>query len=488
MTLSRLVLALGVLLASVSLYADDKSPPAASEEISYFKQIRPLFQQHCQGCHQPAKAQGSYVMTDYATLMKSGESGKPSITPGQPDKSYLLDEIRVKDGQAEMPKNRDPLKTPEYKLIEDWIRQGAKDDTPASAKAVAYTAENPPQYAAPPVITSLAFSPDGKHLAVTGYHEILLFTADGKQRVARFVGMSERIQSLAFSPDGKLLAAAGGAPGRFGEVQIWNIAREELMVSTPVSYDTVYGLSWSPDGKAVAVGCADNTVRAFDPSNGQQILFMGTHADWVLGTTFSRDGEHLVSVSRDMSVKLTEVATQRFIDNVTSITPGALKGGLMAIDVRPVTEQKLQKVPPDTPGAKPKQYDEIIVAGSDGTPRLYKMHREEKRVIGDDANRIRQFDPMTGRISTIRFSPDGLKVAAASSLDGKGQVRVYDANTGKTLIDCEGVNGPAYTVTWTPDGKTIASGGFDGKVWLHDAATGKLIKAFDPAPVSTAQK
>jgi hypothetical protein len=49
-------------------------------------------------------------------------------------------------------------------------------------------------------------------------------------------------------------------------------------------------------------------------------------------------------------MKLTEVPTQRFIDNVTSITPGALKGGLIAVDRRPLKEKKLQKVPADTPG------------------------------------------------------------------------------------------------------------------------------------------
>ena len=43
-------------------------------------------------------------------------------------------------------------------------------------------------------------------------------------------------------------------------------------------------------------------------------------------TAFSADGSHLVSVGRDMTVKLTEVATQRFVDNITSITPGALRG------------------------------------------------------------------------------------------------------------------------------------------------------------------
>ena len=50
-------------------------PLAAAEKVSYFKDVRPIFQQNCQGCHQPAKAQGGYVMTDHPSMLKVGDSG-----------------------------------------------------------------------------------------------------------------------------------------------------------------------------------------------------------------------------------------------------------------------------------------------------------------------------------------------------------------------------------------------------------------------------
>jgi WD40 repeat protein len=145
----------------------------------------------------------------------------------------------------------------------------------------------------------------------------------------------------------------------------------------------------------------------------------------------------------------------------------------------------MQKVPEDTPGVAPKVYDELVIAGADGTPRLYKMHREVKRQIGDDANKLREYEKMPGRISGLAFNADGKFFAAASSLDGKGEVRVYETDTGKKVV-CEGVVGPAYAVAWHPDGKTIASAGFDGTVWLHDATTGKLTKSFVARPPTTA--
>ena len=79
------------------------------------------------------------------------------------------------------------------------------------------------------------------------------------------------------------------------------------------------------------------------------------------------------------------------------------------------------------------------------------------------------------------FNADGTKFAAVSSLDGKGEVRVYDTASGAKVV-CEKVTGPAYAVSWHPDGKTVASAGFDGTVWLHDPTTGKLLRSIVVLP------
>jgi WD40 repeat protein len=204
----------------------------------------------------------------------------------------------------------------------------------------------------------------------------------------------------------------------------------------------------------------------------------------VLGTVFSKDSSYLVSISRDRSVKLTEVATQRFIDNVTSITPGALKGGLMALDRNPVKRDQKVKSKAAGTDMSEKWYDEVLVAGADGVPRLYQMHRTSKRVIGDDANKLREYPAMTGRIHALRFSPDGALFAAGSSLDGKGEVRVAQTADGKVVSKLEGEPGAVYTIAWRPDGKVLASAGFDGTVRLSDPATGKKIKEFIPVPLA----
>lgn len=463
-------LAAACLLAFISAIASAEEPAPASDSavqqpVSYFKQVLPIFRtKNCTGCHQQAKRGGEYVMTEFADLLKGGETGEPAIVPGDPAKSNLIAQITPAGGKAEMPKDSPPLTAAEIEIITKWIAQGAKDDTPASNKPQ-YDAEHPPIYMAPPVLKSVEYSPKGDVIAVAGYHEVLLHKPDGSGLVARLVGQSERIESARFSADGKFLAVAGGSPGRFGELQIWDVEKREMKLSVMLGYDTCYGASWSPNGKMVAIGCPDNTMRAFDVETGKQVLFSGAHNDWVLDTAFSTNSDHVVSVSRDMSMKVVEVATQRFIDNVTSITPGALKGGLISVQRHPTK-------------------DEFLAGGSDGQPKIFKMLRTEARKIGDNANLIREFGALPGRVFGVAYSPDGNRIAAGSSNDGVGEIRVYNAMDGAVVWQMSVPEGGIYTIDFSPDGASLVAGGFDGDVRLYNAADGKLMKQFTPVQVS----
>ena len=132
--------------------------------------------------------------------------------------------------------------------------------------------------------------------------------------------MSERIEAVTFSPDGKNLALAGGQPGRMGEIQVWDWRVQKLKLSHSVTYDTLYGVSWSPDGTLLGFGGSDSSVRVIQSTDGKQISYMSGHNDWVRGTVFSEDGNSIFSVSRDKTVKQTDVKTERFIGNVTTLS------------------------------------------------------------------------------------------------------------------------------------------------------------------------
>lgn len=459
-----LTLALCSVPTIVGVRIEDELPP---EPVSYEREIAPLLRQHCLGCHQPARAKGKLDLTTHASILRGGRGG-PAVVPGNPEDSLLLELTESIDGEApEMPVDAAPLNETQRDLLRRWVAEGATNDS--SSESNAPTASNPPKYPRPPVLTSLDHSPDGELLAISGYHEVLVWRHDGSELVARLVGLSERIETVVFSPDGEFLAVAAGTPGRSGELQIWSRSSWKLSRSIPVGFDTIYGASWSPDGTLVAIGAADHSLRAFEIETGEQVLFQGAHNDWVLGTTFSTDGSHLASVGRDRSLKLTKVETQQFIDNITSITPGVLKGGLMSVERHP-------------------ERDELLVGGADGAPKIYRMYREKKRVIGDDFNLVRAFEAMDGRLFDVAWTPDGMQVAAVSSerREGRalGELRLFNVEDGKLLWSHVSPAG-LYAMDVHPSGTTIAVSGGAGVIELVNAKTGELVKQFSPLPPGT---
>jgi hypothetical protein len=284
-----------------------------------------------------------------------------------------------------------------------------------------------------------------------------------------------------------------------GEVQIWDVAKRELLLSVPVTNDSVFGVSWSPDGKRVAFGGTDKSVRAVDVETGAQVLYQAVHDDWVLGTAFSTDGSYLVSVGRDMAAKLVEVSTQRFVDNITSITPGALKGGIQSVVSHPLR-------------------DEIVFGGADGTPRIYRMQRITARQIGDDANQLWELPALPGRIFGVDMTTDGKTIAAGSSLDGHGTVHVYrmepvpaipetvQAILNKpvqnrsadeiaqlrkhfeqgvqVLAKVDVAEGGVFAVALSPGGDRVAAAGSDGKVRIFDSQNGAPLASFVPIEIT----
>ncbi len=462
--ISRTFLAMLMLTAgNLSGQAADTDSAGEIKPASYYRDVRPILQRHCSGCHQPAKAGGELRLTSLEDLRKGGESGA-GIVAGKPDDSLLVQYI-IGD-PPEMPKQAAPLSPEQIDTIRRWIQSGAEDDTPAAARDN-ISAEHPPVYAAPPVITSLAYSPDSQLLAVTGHHEVLLHHADGSGQVARLVGHSPKINSVRFSPDGKWLAAVGGAPAMFGEVQLWDVATKQLKWAHQISYDTLFGCCFSDDSQQLAFGAFDNKARVVSVETGDVTMTLEAHSDLVFDTTFSLKLDHLISVSRDMSMKLTEIKTAQFIDNITSITPGALKGGLIAVQRHPKEEQ-------------------VLTGGADGEPKLYQIFRTQARKIGDDFNRIRGYPVMPGRIVSLEFNADGSQFVVGSSNATSGSARIYSTTEAKVLHELPGHTAGVFAVAFRPDGQQVATGGFDGKVRLFDTNNGQLVKEFIPVEITPA--
>ena len=459
-SLSRFTIYLGVYLLcflalSPFVRADGH---ATASKVSFHSEIVPLLKRSCQGCHHPGDPNGDLIVTTYADLKQGGMAGD-AIVPGKPDESLLIE--LISGDEPAMPQNMEPLSAEEVELFRRWILEGAHDDTPDEVDDMGEG--NSPTYTVPPVVTALAYSPDGSTLAVSGFREILLYDTTNFERNARLVGKAHRIESLMYTADGKILGMAGGSPAQFGEVQLWDTTTNTLIKAIRSSYDTVYGLSFSPDASRVAFGCSDQTVRVLSVEDEKELIKFDNHSDWVFGTIFSTDGSHFVSAGRDTALKLVEVNTGSFVDDINSSNKGY--GEINTIARHP-TE------------------DWVLSGGEDRIPRLYKIFREIRRDVGNtDFNLIQAYEAQSGTIEGVAFSADGSQVATGST---GGEVRIYDTQDGKRLASMQGDAVGVFAVSFHPNGKQLATGGFDGKIRIFDTASGKLLDAFMSVPIEPA--
>lgn len=418
---------------------------------SFHTDVQPLLAKHCTGCHQPSMMSAGLDLTTYSAAMKGGRKG-PAFIPGDDEGSITIQYI-VGMVQPRMPLAKAALSQAETNIFRDWIKAGAKDDTPATA-----TSTKPTVYLQPPVINSLRFSPDGKSLAVSGNREILIHSLDGKNEPKRLMGKAERILSLAYSRDGKLLVAGGGTPARFGEVQVWDPNESKLLRSATLTNDTLFGASLSPDGSRIVVGAADNTVHMFDSATGKELYKIGNHEDWVLSTIFGADGKRFVSVSRDRAAKINDASTGAFLENAN-----LLKTELYAVARHPAK-------------------DIIVIGGEDRYPYVYLLDRARNMKIADDSTLVRRIERQQGPIAALDWSPDAKYIAIAG---GAPVVNLYDAESGKLALSCKGHEAGIYTVAFSPDSKLLATGGFDGKVRIYSTADGNLVREFVPVPLES---
>lgn len=441
----------GLVLAGFSFVASAH----ADDAVSYYHDVYALFKRSCTGCHHPGKLKGELDLTSYAAFAKGGKHGV-AFKAGEPAASRILEEIKGPD--PSMPKEGDPCSAEEVAMVERWIKEGAKDDTPP--EALSLQPKEPPVYSAPAAISTMAFSPNGKLFALSGYHEVFLFEASDFTLLARLLGESPRIESVCFSPDSGRLAVAGAAMARFGEVQIWDVTNRVRIAAYKISTDSLFGLCFSPDGERLAFGGADKVVRVISARDGKELMKFDNHSDWVLATLFTVDGKRLLSGSRDRAMKLINVANGQFIDDINKLLEGVI-----------------------CMSRHPSQ-DLVAYGGDLGTPRIYKIAENQGRTAANnDVNLVREFERQPGPVRAIAWSPDDRVVAVAGA---PGEVRLYKVGDGSKTATLSGHNGAVFALAFHPEDHRLATGGFDGLVRVFDSVSGQLLSVFTPVALAEA--
>jgi WD40 repeat protein len=448
-------------LSGVCAFSIRAAPPQASSSSSaapgFTGQITPLLVKNCMACHNSSTKMGGLVMESYATLMKGGAHG-PVIVPGKSGESRMVLMLEGKV-QPRMPFGGDPLPAADIAAIKAWIDAGAKGPAPGEVPAPAPTLTIPDIKPLVPVVSpvgSIAYSPDGKLLAVGGYKEVRLIDAARGKVLARLSGHADLVRSLAFSPDGKWLAAAGGLPARSGEIKIWDVETHELLRTIAGHKDCIYSVAASPDGKLVASGSYDKLIKLWDVATGKELRTLKDHIDAVFAVAFSPDGKRLASGSQDRTVKVWDVASGQRLFTLSDALDG-----ITTITYHPSGKH-------------------IAAAGYDKTIRVWDLSDKS----GSLANSMIADEDS---ILQLAYSRDG-KILVSASADRT--LRFRDAVTLNPVKDLDNQPDWVEALSVSPDGKWLAAGCYNGTVSVYDMATynqvlGPLV-AFEPYQPATA--
>lgn len=282
----------------------------ADAPVSFKSDIAPLLNRRCATCHNEETPKGRYRLDSFARLLKPGESDEKPVVAGNPKDSQLYQLLIEPDPHDRMPQKADPLPKAEVDLIERWIKEGAAFDGGAKERPLVEMAREsflhpaPEHYGRAVPVTGLAFSPDGTQLATSGYAEVLIWSVADGALVRRIGGMPERISALAWDRKANMIAVAGGTPSQWGTVALADpLGRKPARILCDMA-ETGLAVAFSPDGKTLASGGGDRTIRLFDVASGKQLHVFKQHADWVQSVAFSPDGAKLLSASRDRTVRI----------------------------------------------------------------------------------------------------------------------------------------------------------------------------------------
>jgi WD40 repeat protein/serine/threonine protein kinase len=233
----------------------------------------------------------------------------------------------------------------------------------------------------------------------------------------------------------------------------------------------VLSVAFSRDGRRVAAGNSDGTVTVWNAGSGQKTLALSRQNSRVAAVAFHADGRRLACVSEDGAVKMWDSGSGQTV---------------LTLELR-----YSRSIGPMRPSLAP------VVFSPDG--------RRIAAGSGYDSGLIKVWDTDSGqeklslvgptRVSSVAFSFDGRRVSSAGCrLDARvvgggpvvdlpwflgGMIRIWDASSGKDLLTIERGKNYDNDVVFSPDGRRIASAGWDGTIRLWDAGSGRELRTFE---------
>jgi eukaryotic-like serine/threonine-protein kinase len=339
-------------------------------------------------------------------------------------------------------------------------------------------------------VFDVLFSPDGSRLAATGRDStvtiwdtgsgLMIMSLKGPAHTINSSYVSRRYQEpnhersrlpitgMAFSPDGTRLAAAGSLG-----VKVWDAKGGREILHYKGHTDNVTGVAFSPDGKLIASAGLDTLVKIWDAATGGEVLTIQGHPFQMERPTFNYRWSG--STHDERFHQITNLAYSPVGQRIASGGPDGIRLW-DASSGKAVSTIYVNNVVPAEPRFVSLAFSPdgkgLVTVDPVGTVKIWNAADGQETLI------LEKYDEKTNfREWVVRavFSPDGRRLAVAR---WGGKVQVLEGATGKVLLSVKGHPNQASSVTFSPDGKRIASAGDDGAtVW--DAKTGREILSFN---------
>lgn len=299
-------------------------------------------------------------------------------------------------------------------------------------------------------ISSIAFSPDSKHLATASFDgTVKVWNVQNSQEPITLSGHSRPINCIAYSPDGKTLAMASSVLGkRQGEVILWDMKRMREQATIKSHSSHINAVAFSPNGKVLATAGNDSLVKLWDLSTRQERMTLTGHLLSIYSVKFSPNGKLLASSSKDGALIIWDANTgqrQTVLQHEASVVSIAFS--------------------PDGSVIASGECRPIVLESDRGVIRMWKVA---------DGKEICKLRGHSGAVNCICFAPDGNILASGSweeddakNTDEEGEVIIWDAKSYREISKTNLHRRMISALAFSPDGEIFATGSLDYTVKIQ---------------------
>jgi WD40 repeat protein len=343
-----------------------------------------------------------------------------------------------------------------------------------------------------PQVRDLAFSPDGRTLALGRIDVSLrLFDTHTWQEQAAYRHHGHQLNTIAFSPTENILVSAG----EVGTIMAWDAKPRPTRDRLAGHPWFVTSVVFSPRSRLLGVGCGDGSVTLWNPDTGSKLLTIGGVE--IQGRTeplrqyeddffaFSPDGERMAVTAPPNQVNIWDLRQQKIIDTLTITTPTrslaySPDGRLLATGcdgsvhlwnvatsqlVRSVAVSRIAECLAFSP-------DSRVLACEDWGKQGVKLWDAQ---TGDLIKTLSEFVTPIGDHRSLAFSPSG-EILAVASYDGR--VLIWETETWTPRAPLPGDGAPLMDLSFSPDGKRLAASGYSGEAKVWSVEDGREVATF----------